>query len=179
MDVRLITFTGSGRTGRLIQEAASKSNIKNVILELGGKSPAVIFGDADLERAAKETAHSIQWNSGQVCMANSRVYVHASVADRFLALFKESFESVKLGDPLDPDVTHGPQADRIQFDTVKDYVEIGKQEGKLVFGGEVPSDLKRVLCSADNLCRDARELADHAGRGCRTRGQHQRLHRRG
>ncbi|KAH7153660.1 aldehyde dehydrogenase domain-containing protein [Dactylonectria macrodidyma] len=141
MDVRLITFTGSGRTGRLIQEAASKSNMKNVVLELGGKSPAVIFGDADLERAAKETAHSIQWNSGQVCMANSRVYVHASVADRFLVLFEESFKSVKLGDPLNPEVTHGPQADHMQFDIVKNYVEIGKQEGKLAFGGEVPSDL--------------------------------------
>ncbi|KAM5354699.1 hypothetical protein ACJ41O_001346 [Fusarium nematophilum] len=141
MDVRLIAFTGSGRTGRLIQEAASKSNMKNVILELGGKSPAVIFEDADLERAAKETAHSIQWNSGQVCMANSRVYVHASVADRFLALFKESFESVRLGDPLDPEVTHGPQADHIQFDIVKNYVEIGKQEGKLISGGEAPRDL--------------------------------------
>ncbi|KAM0428125.1 hypothetical protein ACHAPT_007025 [Fusarium lateritium] len=139
MDVRLITFTGSGRTGRLIREAATKSNMKNVILELGGKSPAVIFDDADLERAAKETAYSIQWNSGQVCMANSRVYVHAAVADRFLNLFKESFRVVKLGDPLDPEVDHGPQADHVQFETVKKYFELGKQDGKLVVGG-VPKD---------------------------------------
>lgn len=141
MDIRLITFTGSLRTGRLIQEAASKSNMKNVVLELGGKSPAVVFGDADLERAAKETAYSILWNSGQVCMANSRVYVHASVADRFLDLFKGSFDAVRLGDPLNPDVTQGPQVDDIQFNIVKSYVEIGKKEGKLAFGGEVPNNL--------------------------------------
>ncbi|KAH6972074.1 aldehyde dehydrogenase domain-containing protein [Ilyonectria sp. MPI-CAGE-AT-0026] len=141
MDVRMITFTGSGRTGRLIQEAASKSNMKNVVLELGGKSPAVVFGDADLECAAKATAYSIQWNSGQVCMANSRVYVHVSVADRFLGLFKEAFKSVKLGDPLSPETTHGPQADHVQFDIVQKYVEIGKKDGRLALGGEVPSDL--------------------------------------
>lgn len=115
--------------------------MKNVVLELGGKSPAVVFGDADLERAAKETAYSIQWNSGQVCMANSRVYVDASVADRFLALFKETFKSVKLGDPLNPEITNGPQADHIQFDIVKKYVEIGQKDGRLALGGEVPSNL--------------------------------------
>ncbi|RMJ04693.1 hypothetical protein BHE90_008583 [Fusarium euwallaceae] len=139
MDVRLITFTGSGRTGRLIREAAAKSNMKNVVLELGGKSPAVIFDDADIERAAKETSHSIQWNSGQVCMANSRVYVHASVAERFVELFKESFQAVRLGDPLDPEVNHGPQADHAQYNTVKKYFEMGKQDGKLALGG-VPED---------------------------------------
>ncbi|EXA31891.1 hypothetical protein FOVG_16872 [Fusarium oxysporum f. sp. pisi HDV247] len=139
MDVRLITFTGSGRTGRLIREAATKSNMKNVVLELGGKTPAVIFDDADLERAAKETFHSIQWNSGQACMANSRVYVHASVAERFLALFKECAKDVRLGDPLNPEVNHGPQADIAQYDIVKKYFEMGNQDGKLVLGG-VPED---------------------------------------
>lgn len=139
MDVRLITFTGSGRTGRLIREAAAKSNMKNVVLELGGKSPAVIFDDADLERAANETSHSVQWNSGQVCMANSRVYVHASVAERFVELFKESFKAVRLGDPLDPEVNHGPQADHAQYNIVKKYFEMGKQDGKLAIGG-VPED---------------------------------------
>ncbi|KAL2670362.1 hypothetical protein Neosp_014829 [[Neocosmospora] mangrovei] len=139
MDVRLITFTGSGRTGRLIREAAAKSNMKNVVLELGGKSPAVIFDDADLERAANETSHSVQWNSGQVCMANSRVYVHASVAERFVELFKQSFKAVRLGDPLDPEVNHGPQADHAQYNIVKKYFEMGKQDGKLALGG-VPED---------------------------------------
>ena len=66
MDVRALSFTGSSRTGRLIQAAAAKSNLKQVFLELGGKSPAVIFEDADLEKAVKETAHSIQWNSAHI-----------------------------------------------------------------------------------------------------------------
>jgi aldehyde dehydrogenase (NAD+) len=135
MDVRLLSFTGSGRTGRLIQQAAAKSNLKNVIFELGGKSPTVIFPDADLTKAAREAAYSVQWNSGQVCMANSRIYVHASVADEFITLFKERFRDVRMGDPTDPSVDHGPQADEIQFSIVKKYIELGKQTGKLILGG--------------------------------------------
>jgi aldehyde dehydrogenase (NAD+) len=136
MDVRMITFTGSGRTGRLIQQAAAKSNLKNVLFELGGKSPAVIFGDADLDRAAKETANSLQFNSGQVCMANSRVYVHSSISDQFISLFKEKFQAITPGDPTQPHVTHGPQADEIQFNTIKKYIELGKRDGKLALGGD-------------------------------------------
>ncbi|KAF9887944.1 hypothetical protein FE257_009466 [Aspergillus nanangensis] len=142
MDVRLITFTGSGRTGRLIQQAAAKSNLKNVVFELGGKSPTVVFADADLEKAAKEAAYSIQWNSGQVCMANSRVYVHASVADRFIALFKESFQSVTMGDPTESRVNHGPQADEVQFNIVNRYIESGKKDGELILGGTGVPDHK-------------------------------------
>jgi aldehyde dehydrogenase (NAD+) len=141
MDVRLISFTGSGQTGRLIQEAAAISNMKNVILELGGKSPAVVFADADIKRAARETAYSIQWNSGQVCMANSRIYVEETVVERFISLFKQSLQSVKLGDPLDSEVNHGPQADQKQFDVVKSYIELGKKEGKIILGEEMPSNL--------------------------------------
>ncbi|OGM45044.1 hypothetical protein ABOM_005779 [Aspergillus bombycis] len=139
MSVRVITFTGSGRTGRLIQKAAANSNLKNVIFELGGKSPTVIFPDADLEKAAKESAHSIQWNSGQVCMANSRIYVHASIADQFISLFKNTFQSVSMGDPTKPCVNHGPQADETQFNIVKRYIELGKKDGELILGGgDVP-----------------------------------------
>ncbi|CRL21897.1 Aldehyde/histidinol dehydrogenase [Penicillium camemberti] len=147
MDVRLITFTGSGRTGRLIQQASANSNLKNVIFELGGKSPTFIFEDADLERSAKESAHSIQWNSGQVCMANSRVYVHASVADTFISLFKENLKSVTLGDPTDPHVNHGPQADEAQFNIVKRYIELGKRDGQLILGGENVTDHKGYFIS--------------------------------
>ncbi|KAI4631392.1 hypothetical protein J4E83_002923 [Alternaria metachromatica] len=144
MDVRALSFTGSSRTGRLIQAAAAKSNMKQVFLELGGKSPAVIFEDADLEKAVKETAHSIQWNSGQVCMANSRIYVQDTVADKYIELFKQNFEKeVKMGDPLDArenGVNHGPQADEAQHKTVLQYLESGKQSGgELLTGGGAPS----------------------------------------
>ncbi|KAL1838478.1 hypothetical protein VTK73DRAFT_4321 [Phialemonium thermophilum] len=136
MDVRALSFTGSGPTGRLIQEAAARSNLKRVILELGGKSPAIVFDDADIERAVRETAHSIQWNSGQVCMANSRVYVHRRVADRYVAEFKRAFAAVTAGDPTREDVNHGPQADAVQYNNVMRYVEEGKTSGgELALGG--------------------------------------------
>jgi aldehyde dehydrogenase (NAD+) len=140
MDVRALSFTGSGRTGRLIQAAAAKSNLKQVYLELGGKSPAVIFEDADLAAAAKETAHSIQSNSGQVCMANSRVYVQDTIAEKYLDLFRDHLEGVVMGNPLEKGTEHGPQADAIQHKTVLRYLEMGKQSGDLLIGGGAPSD---------------------------------------
>lgn len=140
MDVRALSFTGSSRTGRLIQAAAAKSNLKQVMLELGGKSPAVIFEDADLPKAIQETVYSIQWNSGQVCMANSRIYVQDTIADKYIELFKEQFQKVTMGDPLDKGVDHGPQADDVQHKTVLRYLELGKQTGDLILGGGAPSD---------------------------------------
>ncbi|KAF2655699.1 aldehyde dehydrogenase-like protein [Lophiostoma macrostomum CBS 122681] len=140
MDVRALSFTGSGRTGRLIQAAAAKSNLKQVFLELGGKSPAVIFDDADLKKAVEETAYSIQWNSGQVCMANSRIYVQDTIAEKYIDLFKDQWKDVGMGDPLDKNVRHGPQADEVQHKTVLRYLEMGKQSGDLVLGGGAPSD---------------------------------------
>ncbi|KAJ9636535.1 hypothetical protein H2204_005368 [Knufia peltigerae] len=135
MDVRALSFTGSCRTGRLIQAAAAKSNLKNVILELGGKSPAVVFSDCDLETAVTDTQNSIEWNSGQVCMANSRIYVEESIADKFVERFKAKAASISAGDPLDPATTHGPQADAAQWDTVQKYLEMGKTSGNLAMGG--------------------------------------------
>ncbi|KAL1966684.1 hypothetical protein VTN77DRAFT_3881 [Rasamsonia byssochlamydoides] len=135
MDVRVLTFTGSVRTGQQIQIAAAKSNLKNVILELGGKTPAVIFEDADLEKATEDTRYSIQWNSGQVCIANSRIYIQESIADRFIALFKEKFAAVRAGDPKNKDTNHGPQAGEIQYNTVTNYIEEGKKTGSLLLGG--------------------------------------------
>ncbi|KAK0123196.1 hypothetical protein ONS96_010196 [Cadophora gregata f. sp. sojae] len=141
MDVRALSFTGSTRTGRHIQEAAAKSNLKVVMLELGGKSPAIIFEDADLEKAAEATQHSVQTNSGQTCMANSRVYVQDTVADKFIELFKTKFAPVSLGDPTTAGVNHGPQADKVQHSNVLKYLEIAKKDGKVILGGQ-PSDEK-------------------------------------
>ncbi|KAH8814892.1 aldehyde dehydrogenase [Xylogone sp. PMI_703] len=139
MDVRALSFTGSTRTGRLIQQAAARSNLKAVYLELGGKSPAIIFEDADIEKAVHDTQFSIQWNSGQVCMANSRIYVQDTIFQKFVTLFKEKFGSVSIGDPTQKEVNHGPQADKQQHDAVLKYIEIGKKDGKLELGGTVPS----------------------------------------
>ncbi|KAL2824348.1 aldehyde dehydrogenase domain-containing protein [Aspergillus cavernicola] len=137
MDVRCISFTGSSFTGQKIQAAAAASNLKIVHMELGGKSPALIFDDADLESAAQQTQFSIQMQSGQACMANSRVYVQESVAEKFLALFKEKFGAgARLGNPLEPATSHGPQVDVLQYERVKSYLSIGEKDGKLSMGGD-------------------------------------------
>ena len=137
MDIRALSFTGSGRTGRLIQEEAARSNLKKVVLELGGKSPALVFDDADLDKAAAQTQFSIQSNSGQVCMANSRIYVHKSVAARFVEVFNAKFSGgARAGDPLDRATNHGPQADEVQYRSVLAYIEEGKTSGgTLALGG--------------------------------------------
>ncbi|KAJ5548902.1 Retinal dehydrogenase 1 [Penicillium frequentans] len=135
MDIRVISFTGSGRTGRLIQAASAKSNLKNVILELGGKSPAIIFEDANIDKAVEDTKHSVQWNSGQVCMANSRIYVHESIAPTFIEKFQKAFV-VESGDPLLASVNHGPQADEMQYKQVQAYIDQGMKDGKMIMGAE-------------------------------------------
>ncbi|KAE8153438.1 aldehyde dehydrogenase domain-containing protein [Aspergillus avenaceus] len=136
MDVRCLSFTGSTSTGQKIQTAAANSNMKHVHLELGGKSPALIFHDADLQAAAQQTAFSLSFLSGQSCMTNSRIYVEESVADEFLALFKKAFASSRTGNPLDPATTHGPQIDEDQCRRIKSYIDIGRQDGTLSMGGD-------------------------------------------
>ncbi|TKA82999.1 hypothetical protein B0A55_04677 [Friedmanniomyces simplex] len=138
MDIRLINFTGSTLTGRKIQAAAASSNLKKVVLELGGKSPALIFEDANIEKAAGETAFSLQILMGQACIANSRIYVQETVADEFKTAFKANFKAAKKGDPLMPETQQGPQADEIQYERIKAYLEAAKEgKGKLELGGEV------------------------------------------
>ncbi|GAB1315356.1 Aldehyde dehydrogenase domain-containing protein [Madurella fahalii] len=136
MDVRALSFTGSSRTGKLIQEEAARTNLKKVVLELGGKSPAIVFDDADLDKAATKTQFSIQVNSGQVCMANSRIYVQKNVASQFIDVFKTKFAAnARAGNPLDKETNHGPQADEVQYRNVLKYIEEGKKSGTLAMGG--------------------------------------------
>lgn len=135
MDVRALSFTGSSRTGKMIQEEAARSNLKKVILELGGKSPAIVFEDADLGKAAAQTQFSIQYNSGQVCMANSRIYVQKSIAPQFVEAFKTKFATARAGNPLEKETNHGPQADEVQYRNVMMYIEEGKKSGTLALGG--------------------------------------------
>lgn len=130
MRIRALSFTGSTKTGRAIQIASAKSNLKKVIFELGGKGPALIFDDADIEAAARETENSIMWNSGQTCMANSRIYVQATVRDKFIEVFTKLAAQRKLGDPTRAETTHGPQADRIQHESVERYIAIGEKDAE-------------------------------------------------
>lgn len=102
MDVDVLAFTGSGFTGRKLLEASAQSNLKRVYLELGGKSPNIVFGDApDLDQAAAVSAAGIFRNSGQVCVAGSRLLVERSIHDGFVAALKKHAEAMRVGDPLD------------------------------------------------------------------------------
>ncbi|RDW95062.1 hypothetical protein BP5796_00825 [Coleophoma crateriformis] len=130
MDIRVLSFVGSSRIGRAIQRASADSNLKNVIFELGGKSPAIIFKDADLDAAAKDTENSINFLSGQTCFANSRIYVQQSIADAFLAKYKQLAELRVDGDPTDPTINYGPLADGAQSQVVEKYIKLGRETGK-------------------------------------------------
>lgn len=128
MKVRALSFTGSTRTGRAIAIAAAKSNLKKVVFELGGKSPSLIFEDADIEQAAKEVELSINSNSGQACFATSRVYVQENIKDKFVEALTRVAKVRRLGDPTVPGVNHGPQADQTQYETVQKYISLGKED---------------------------------------------------
>ncbi|KAM7299931.1 aldehyde dehydrogenase, mitochondrial [Ixodes scapularis] len=122
--------------GRLILKASGDSNIKKVSLELGGKSPLIIFPDADLDLAATLAHEAVFWNQGQACCAPTRTYVHADVYDKFVAKSVELAKKRIVGDPFDERTSHGAQIDETQFDRIMEYIGIGQEEGaKLRCGG--------------------------------------------
>ena len=131
-----IAFTGERGTGEhILKEAAA--TMKRVTMELGGKSPNVVFEDADLEAAAKGAIAGVFYNKGEVCAAGSRVLVHESVRKDFVEILKARTSKMSHGDPLDPKTRLGPQASKSQFETILGYVKKGKEEGAdLVCGGE-------------------------------------------
>ncbi|CAL8101707.1 unnamed protein product [Calicophoron daubneyi] len=134
-DVRVISFTGSTEVGQLILQAAS-SNIKAVGLELGGKSPLIIFADADFEKAAVCAHEATMVNHGQCCVAGTRIFVQAAIYDKMVQRLKELAESRKVGSPFAKDTVQGPLIDSVQFKKVMDYIETGKKQGaRLVTGG--------------------------------------------
>jgi len=135
-DVDKVAFTGSTVTGRKIMEAAAKSNLKKVSLELGGKSPHLIFESCDLDQAANWAALGICYNTGQDCTAGSRVYVQDSIYENFLALLISKVKELVIGDGMDEKSAGGPVVSKTQYDRVWGYIEAGKQEGaQVVLGG--------------------------------------------
>jgi acyl-CoA reductase-like NAD-dependent aldehyde dehydrogenase len=136
-DIDKVAFTGSTEVGKLILQA-SAGNLKRVSLELGGKSPNVVFEDADLESAVATSVFGFTMLSGQVCCAGTRVFVQEDFHDRFADALTRYTSKVRAGDPLDPKTTVGPLVSKDQFDRVKGYLEIGKKEGaKVTTGGDV------------------------------------------
>ena len=134
-----IAFTGETTTGQEILRLAA-GNIKKVSLELGGKSPNIVFADADLERFAAQAPYAVFDNAGQDCCARSRIFVEASVHDRVLELLTEATRNVVVGDPTDEKTQMGSLVSQRQRERVLDYIGIGTSEGAdLVYGGQAPS----------------------------------------
>lgn len=135
MDIDKVAFTGSTIVGRQIMKAAASSNLKKVTLELGGKSPNIVFDDADIENAISWVNFGIFFNHGQCCCAGSRVYVQEGIYEKFIQRFKERATKNVVGDPFDAQTFQGPQVSQVQFDRIMSYIEHGKQSGATIETG--------------------------------------------
>jgi aldehyde dehydrogenase (NAD+) len=141
MDVDKVAFTGSTEVGHLIMEAAAQSNLKRVTLELGGKSPNIVFADTDLDEAVEGAHFGLFFNHGQCCCAGSRVFVEEKIYDKFVEKSGMRAKNRTVGDPFDPTTEQGPQVDQAQFDKVMGYIDSGRSEGaNLVCGGDRVGD---------------------------------------
>jgi aldehyde dehydrogenase (NAD+) len=131
-----IAFTGETTTGKIVMTAAAQSNLKRVSLELGGKSPNIVFADADIDAAVAGAYVGLFLNQGQCCVAGSRLFVEERVYDEFVHKMTAKAKGRRLGDPFDPSTEQGPQISEEQQQRVMGYVESGKKDGaKLLTGG--------------------------------------------
>jgi 4-guanidinobutyraldehyde dehydrogenase/NAD-dependent aldehyde dehydrogenase len=131
-----LTFTGSTEVGKQLMRYSGESNLKRTFLELGGKSPNIVFADADLEKAAAAAALAVFYNGGQTCTAGTRLLVQNGVRERFVEMVVEKSRNWMPGDPLDPATPMGPMIDAGQLQNVAGYVDVGREEGaSLVAGG--------------------------------------------
>ncbi len=131
-----VAFTGSTEVGKLIMKAAAETNLKRVTLELGGKSPNIIFADADIEAAARFAYDALFFNMGQCCCAGSRLFVEEPVYEQVMNIVTRRAKEQVIGDPFDQATTQGPQVSEEQFNTILGYIEAGRKEGaRCVTGG--------------------------------------------
>jgi aldehyde dehydrogenase (NAD+) len=137
MDVDKISFTGSIRTARALLKASSESNLKRLSLELGGKSPNIVFADADLDSAVSSAFKAIFNNKGEVCSAGSRLLLEGGIHDKFVERLVDRAKKMKVGDPLDPSTDMGSQISQLQLDRILGYIRSGLEEkAELRCGGE-------------------------------------------
>lgn len=136
-DVAKVTFTGSDAGGRHINRAAAET-FKHVTMELGGKSPQIVFEDADFESAVNGVISGIFLSNGQTCVAGSRLYLHSSIADDFIARLIEAVSGLRLGDPMDENTQVGPIANRTQFEKVLGFIDRAKLAGARCLCGGSP-----------------------------------------
>lgn len=139
-DVNKVAFTGETSTGRTIMQIASHT-MKRVTLELGGKSPNIVFADANLDDAVNGSIFSIFYNAGQSCEARSRLFVQVPIYDEFCARFVEKAKSLRVGDPFDPNTHIGAIISSGQLESIEEYIRIGREEGaRVASGAERPPD---------------------------------------
>ena len=158
MDVSMISFTGSTATGRLFLKYASESNLKRVVLELGGKNPAVVMNDCEnLDEVAQFVTAGAFWNMGENCSATSRLIVHKDVKDELLGLIGKHLKDWKLGDPLDPDNRLGAMVSKTHFDKVRSYLDhAAEQKLSVVQGGETEQGMFVQPTIFDGVTRASR-----------------------
>ena len=136
MDVDKVAFTGSTEVGKLIMKAAAETNLKRVTLELGGKSPNIVFADADMDEAIEGAHFALFFNQGQCCCAGSRLFVEEKAYDEFVERSVARAKKRTVGNPFDAKTEQGPQVDQDQFDKVMGYIDKGKKENaKMLTGG--------------------------------------------
>src|SRR5699024_313539 len=162
-DVELISFTGETTTGSEIMRNGADA-LKRFSMELGGKSPMIVFDDADLDRALDAATWGIFSFNGERCTANSRLYLHEDIAGDFIIKLQRRVMNIKVGDPLDDSTQVGPLIRTEHFERVKSYIELAKEEGCEVISGEVPKALARgnyvpptILLDAENPMRVVQE----------------------
>ncbi|WJN48902.1 aldehyde dehydrogenase [Pseudomonas asiatica] len=156
MDIPMVSFTGSTDTGRLFLKYAAESNLKRIVLELGGKNPAVVMNDCeDLDEVAQFVTAGAFWNMGENCSASSRLIVHKDVKDQLLGLIAKHLKDWKLGDPLDPDNRLGAMVSKSHFEKVKSYLEYAAEHKlSIVQGGETEDGVFVQPTIVDNVGRD-------------------------
>ena len=157
-DVSLISFTGETTTGETIFRNAARG-LKGLSMELGGKSPAVVFADADLDAALDSTLFGVFSLNGERCTAGSRILVERGVYDTFVARYAERARNIRVGDPHDPDTEVGALVHPEHFEKVMSYVELGKAEGRLVAGGGRPAGLGHGNYVAPTVFADVKPTA--------------------
>ena len=157
-DVTMVSFTGSTDTGRLFLQYAAESNLKRVVLECGGKNPAVVLGDVkDLDTVAGHLVNGAFWNMGENCSASSRLIVQRDIKERLLERMGVHLREWKMGDPLDPDNRLGAMVSKAHFEKVRSYIEQAAAEKlKVVFGGQTEQGIFVQPTVVDGVGQDSR-----------------------
>ncbi|MGV2290318.1 betaine-aldehyde dehydrogenase [Trinickia sp. YCB016] len=159
-EIAKVSFTGGVETGKKVMSLAGASSLKEVTMELGGKSPLIVFGDADIDRAADIAVTANFFSAGQVCTNGTRVFVHRSIKEGFKARVLERVKRIRVGKPSDPQTNFGPLASAAQLDKVLGYIESGKREGAhLLAGGArlVDGEFSRGQYVAPTVFGDCRD----------------------